>query len=128
MAVDDENGDAFRCVAGRFPDAQEDFADSNFVAVAHSTMHKRNGGLLAKNNLSAGAFGEFAMAADKVRVQVRLDYKFYLQILSRGFLDVLIHVALGIDNSRFPFRTDQVRSMRQTAEIELLEIHDFEDL
>ena len=79
--------------------------------------------LRAKNNLSAGAGGEFAMATDKIGVQMRLDNIFDLNILSGGFLDVLINVALRINHSRFAFRTNQVRSMRQTSQIELLEIH-----
>jgi hypothetical protein len=38
----------------------------------------------------------------------------------------LVNVALRIDHSRLTLRTDQVRSMRQTSEIELLEVHRIE--
>ena len=46
--------------------------------------------------------GEFAMAADEIRVQVRLDHILDLEILRRGFFDVLIDVALRITTAASP--------------------------
>src|SRR5215510_2088101 len=63
------------------------------------------------------------MTADEVRMQVCLNDVFDFQILRRRFFDVLIDVALRIDNGGFAIRADQVRRMRETSQIELLEIH-----
>ena len=65
------------------------------------------------------------MATHKVRVQVRFDDVLDLQSLCFRFLDVLINVSLRIDNGSYALRTNQVRGMRQTAQIELFEVHDF---
>src|SRR6185503_12630557 len=111
---------AFGCVTGGFHETQNDPADFDLVAVAHCPVRKSDAGLRAKNNFGPGALGELAVAADKIRVQVRFDHIFDLEILSSSFLDVLIHVALRIDHHRFTFRSDEVGSMRQTSEIELL--------
>ena len=41
------------------------------------------------------------MTADEVCMQVRFDDVLYRQVLRVGFLDILIDVALRIDNGRF---------------------------
>jgi hypothetical protein len=56
-------------------------------------------------------------------VEVSLDYVLDLQALRFGFINVPVDVALWINHDRFAFRPNQVRSMRQTREIELLEVH-----
>ena len=90
-------------------------------------MGKSNSGLGAKNYLSAGACRQFAMPADKIGVQVSLDHILDPKVLRRGFLDILIDVALRIDDCRLTFRTNQVRSMRQTGKIELFKVHKFRE-
>jgi hypothetical protein len=52
----------------------------------------------AKNDLCAGTRGEFAMPADEVGVQVSFNDVFDREILARRFVDVLIDVALWIDD------------------------------
>jgi hypothetical protein len=54
--------------------------------------------LRAKDDLRAGACRNFPMTADEVGVQVRLDHVLDLQSLRIRFLDVLINIALRIDN------------------------------
>src|SRR2546422_8033624 len=88
-------------------------------------MRKPDARLLAENDLCAGARGQFAMTADKISMQVSFDNVFDLQIPGGGFLDVLIDIALRVDDCSFATRADQIRSMSETVEIELLEIHWF---
>src|SRR5215813_3117416 len=86
-------------------------------------MRNCGSGLSPKNNFGAGTRGQFPMTADKVSVQMRFDHILDLQTIGGGFRQVLIDIALGIDYYRLAIRTDQVGSMSQTVEIELLEIH-----
>src|SRR5438309_11903006 len=86
-------------------------------------MRDRGFRLGAENNLRAGTCGELAMTADEIRVKVGFDYVLYFEVLSGGFVQVLIDVALRIDDGSFTFRADQIGSMSQTVEIKLLEIH-----
>ncbi len=86
-------------------------------------MGKRGAGFFAKHDLCPRACGELAMAADEIRVQVRLDHIFDFEPLRLSFVNVLIDVALRIYHHRLAFRSNQVRRMRQAAKIELLEVH-----
>jgi len=56
-------------------------------------------------------------------MQMRLNDVFDFQVLRGCFLDVLIDVALRIDNRSFTVCADQVRRMRETSQVKLLEIH-----
>ena len=47
----------------------------------------------------------------------------HLEILRGGFLDILIDIALRIDDRSFAVRANQIGSMSETVEIELFEIH-----
>ena len=87
-------------------------------------MRESRAGFLAKNNFGSGFVGEFAMAADKIGMQMSFDDVLDSQILRVGFFDVLIDIALRIDNGCFTIRSDQIRSVRETTEIELLEVHE----
>ena len=42
-----------------------------------------------------------------------------------GFVDVLLHVTLRIDDRSLAVRTQIIRGVRQTSEIELLEVHTY---
>src|SRR5713226_4762012 len=86
-------------------------------------MRNCDRGLLAKNDLRSRARGQFAMPADKIRVQMRLDYILDRQFVRGRFVDILIDVALWIYDYGFTIRADQIRSMSETVEIELLEKH-----
>ena len=107
---------------GSLENAQPHFADVDLVAVSYGPMRKSRACLFPENDFSPGARGQLPMAADKISVQVSLDHILDPQPSRLGFLDVLIDVALRIDNSSVAFRADQIRSVRQTAEIELLEV------
>ena len=64
-------------------------------------MRNRGFGSLPKNDFGAGARCEFAMTADEIRMQMSLNDVFNLEILRPGFLNILIDVALRIDDRRF---------------------------
>ncbi len=81
--------------------------------------------LRAEDDLRASARRDLLMTADEVGVQVRFDHVFDLQTLRRGVGEILVNVALRIDDSSFAVRTDQVRRMGQAAEIKLFEVHIF---
>src|SRR5712692_1614457 len=78
---------------------------------------------ITEDDFSSGARRQLAMTAHEVRMQMSLDDVLDLEILSFRFFNVLIDVALRIDDSGFAFRSDQIRSVSETAEIELLEEH-----
>ena len=99
--------------------------DHQFVVVARGSMRKLHAGLFAEDNLSAGPGGQFAMTTHEVCMQMGLNDVFDLEILCGGFLDILIDIALRIDDRGFAIRADQIRSMGKTVEIKLLEVHRF---
>src|SRR6185369_6129468 len=88
-------------------------------------MLKRNARLLAKDDLRARARRDLLMPADKVRVQVSLDYVFDREPIRRCFFEILIDITLRIDHRSLTLRPNQVRSMRQTSKIELFKVHVF---
>src|SRR5258707_8513031 len=123
FAVSDQNANSFRRMARSFHEAQLYFADCQFVAVFDCAVKDRGSGFLAENDFRAGARRKFAMPADKVRMQVSFDYVLDLEIVRGCFVDVLIDIALWIYDYTFAIRADQIRSMSETIEIELLEVH-----
>src|SRR6266850_8329219 len=86
-------------------------------------MRDHRSGLLAENDFGPRARGQFAMPADEVRMQMRLDHILDRQTVRGSFVDILIDVALWIYDDCFTIRADQIRSMSETIEIELLEVH-----
>src|ERR1700674_1298398 len=110
-------------MTGRFHYAQHKFPEGNFVAIAHTAMGIGGPGFCANHNRCAGTVGKLTVATNKIRVQMRLNHILDSEPLRLRFRDVLVHVALRIDYGSFAFRTDQVRSMRETREIELFEEH-----
>src|SRR5258708_33655761 len=100
-------------MAGRFKKTQGDFADHQLIALFDSTVWELRAGTLAEDNLRARALGQIAVAADEVRMQVRLDNVLYLQPFGRGLINVLVHVTLRVDDRRLALRADDVGSVRQ---------------
>ncbi len=102
---------------------QHHLADADLFAVAHGSMLKLDAGLFTKDDLRAGASGDLLMAADEIGVQVCFDHILDLKPLCGSFCEVLVDVTLWIDDHGLAIRADQVRSVGQTCEIELFEIH-----
>jgi hypothetical protein len=63
------------------------------------------------------------VTANEIRVQMGLNDVFDLQVLRRCFFDVLIDVTLRVHHGGFTVCAEQVRRVRETSQIELLEIH-----
>src|SRR6185503_15177035 len=80
-------------------------------------------GLFTEDDLRARAGGELLVTADEIGVQVGFDDVLDLEPVRGGFGEIFIHVSLRIDDGGFAIRADQVRSVGQTSQIELLEIH-----
>src|SRR5215213_1720187 len=79
--------------------------------------------LFAENDLRARSFGKLDVTADKIGVQMRFDNVFDALPVGFGFRQILLNIALRVNNRRFLARTDVIRSVRQAAEIKLFEIH-----
>jgi hypothetical protein len=90
-------------VARGFKNSQNDVADRDLVAIAHSTMGKESACLFAKNNFGARSCCEFTMAADEIRVQVGLNHILDFQTLRGGFINVAVDIALRIHDCSFAF-------------------------
>src|SRR5215510_4812936 len=113
--VGDQDGDAFRRVAGSLNDSENDFADSELVAVFGGRVIENRAGFMPEDDLSPCTFGKLAMAADEIGVQMRLDHEFDLQPFGFGLVDVLFDVTLRINDRSLASGADQIRSMRQTT-------------
>jgi len=73
-------------VPGSFHDSQKDFAEFDLITFRDSMVGKCRAGFFTKDNLGAGAGREFAMAADKISVQVSFDNVFDFEVARVGFL------------------------------------------
>ena len=63
------------------------------------------------------------MAGDEIGVQMRLNDVLDLQPVLASLVEVNRHIPLRVNHSGHAFRTDHVRGVRKTAQIELLEVH-----
>src|ERR1700686_3117583 len=80
-------------------------------------------GPLPEDYFRAAARSKLAMPADEIRMEVRLENPADAQALPACLIDVLIHVALRIDDRSLATAADQVGGVCQTAEVELPEVH-----
>src|SRR5262245_33321476 len=63
------------------------------------------------------------MSADEIGMQVRLDDIIVLNPMRGGVDYVLVDVALRIDDRSHSLGPDQIRSVCQASQIELLKVH-----
>ena len=73
----------------------------------------------------AGAGGQLLVAGDKVGMQMGLEDVADLDVLLARRIEVNLDIALGIDHDRLALRGKHVGGMGQTAQIELLKVHEF---
>src|SRR6185295_2101284 len=106
-------------MARSLDNAQLYLANCQFVAIRDGPMWKAGAGLLAKNDLCAGARRELAMTADKISVQMSFDDVLDLQAPDFSLFKILLDIALRIDHGGLTLRSDQVRGVGETVEIEL---------
>ena len=90
-------------------------ADRFELGLGHRRIH----------DLGARRLGEFEVAGQEVGVEVGLDHELDRESGFGGIGDVLGDVALWIDDHRSSGRlvTDQVRGVRQTFQVVLVELH-----
>ena len=123
LFITDEPRHAFGRMAGRFQSAQHDTAGAQLVAVTHRAMRKLRVRGRADDDLRAAACGELLMSADKVGVQMGLDDVADAQPGRARRVEILLDVALRIDDHGLPVGADQIRRMGETSEVELAEVH-----
>src|SRR5882724_425034 len=86
-------------------------------------MWKRCVGICPEDDLRPAPRRQFAMAAHEVRMEMSLDHVSNGGAAPlRGF-EILIDIALRIDNDRLIAIGDQVRSVCKASEVELLKVH-----
>jgi hypothetical protein len=56
---------------------------------------------------------------------MRLNHVLDPEALSSRLVEVKVHVTLGVNHHGLAFGTDQVGRLRQTGQVELLEVHGF---
>ena len=97
--------------------------EADLLAVAHRAVREGRAGLLAEDDRGARPRRELPVAAHEVRVEVRLDDPLDREALRARLVHVLVDVAPRVHDGGFAAVADQVRRVRETAEVELLEIH-----
>jgi alkyl hydroperoxide reductase subunit AhpC len=118
--VRDRDTHALDGVTGSLDEIEPALPELNGVAVFHRRVRKRRARGLSEVDARPGALRKLVMTRDEVGVQVRFDNVLDLQALLLGGVYVDIDVALRVNHGRNPFRTDEVGSMGQTTEKELL--------
>src|SRR5208337_5607990 len=99
------------------------FAYPQSEAVIHRNVRKCGPGGTREIDTRAGPRGQLAVSGNEVRVQMGLEDVANRQPLFLRCFKIDFHVALRIDNDALTLRSQQIRGMRQTAEIELFEVH-----
>ena len=115
-------------MAGRLDEAERDAAHAQLFAVADGAVRERGCGARAEDDFGSGARRQFPVPAHEVGMEVRLDHVPDLQALLFGQRDVLLDVALRIDDRGLAVRPEQVRGMCETTQIELFEVHSSDNL
>ena len=123
LFVGHQQADALRRVSRSRQHFEVQLAHLQLVAVFHCNMRKRRPSSTRQIDRGASARRQLAVSGDEICMQMRLeDVPDLHAILLRRF-QVNFHVALRIDDDSFALRSQQIRSMRQTAEVELFKIH-----
>ncbi len=110
-------------MAGSLEHLQPDAAELNGLAVSH--RRERVVGLRtgAQMDLGAGAIAKLEMAGDEIGVKVRKEHVADPAAEPVGVLEILVDVALGVDDSRLANLRigDQVGGVGEAAEVVLLQ-------
>ncbi len=121
--VEDEDGDGLRGVAGGFEDLEANVAEVETIAVVEWGEGVLGFGGSAEADGGADAVAKFEMAGDEIGVKVGEEDVFDGEAVLGGEGEVLVGVALGVDNGGGAggFVTDDVRGVGEAGEIELVE-------
>jgi hypothetical protein len=123
--VDDDDRDAFRRVPGRLEDLQADIAELQRVAVLERMEVVVRLRASTEVDGRPHALLQFQMAGHEVRVEMGQDDVLDREAIPRRVVDVPVDVTTRVDDDgrACPLVADQVRRLRQTAEVVLREDH-----
>jgi hypothetical protein len=110
-------------VAGGFQETQAATAEGDFVAVADAVVREGGVGAGPDVNGGAGAGRQIAMTGNEIGVEMGFDDVGDAQSLTRGLVEVEVHVALRVHHDGDAFRAEHVGGMSQAGQIELLKVH-----
>ena len=96
---------------------------AQFETVVHFHVGDGCSSVRTDVNFRPGACGQFLMSGNEVGVQVGLKDMVDSYSLLIGGFQINVHIALGIDHHCFPFRRQHVRSVSQTSQAKLFEVH-----
>ncbi len=123
--IEDEDADRLDGVPGRFQHLQPQAGKLQRGAIRHGDERILSLGAAAQVDCGAAAVAKLQMAGDKVGVEVGEKDMADGESVSSGVSEVLLDIALGIDNDggRGRLVGQQVRGVRQAAKIVLLQEH-----
>src|SRR5581483_6532150 len=86
-------------------------------------MRKARASIFTYVDLCPSPLSQLTMSRNEIRVEVRLEDVFDLRPPLLRRFQVNLDIPLRINHKGLPLRGNQVRSMRQTAEVKLFEVH-----
>src|SRR5690349_16892415 len=112
-------------MARRLKSFQPDLPELDHAAVAQRRKPVFRLSPGSEVDCGANAVAEFQMPGDTVGMQMGQKHMLDLQMVFRRALEISFDVALRVNNSGRPclLVCDEIRSMRQARQIELLEDH-----
>lgn len=125
VEIVNEQGNGFGRVTGSFEGEDADAAEFERRAVIERSEFVLCLGFRAEVDGGADAVAELQMSGDEVGVEMREEYMLDLEIVLGRELDIAANVALRIDDGSVVglLVSDDVRGVRKTGQIELLEDH-----
>ena len=109
IAIEDEERDRLGRVAGRFERLESHAAEIDRVAVLQAEERVLGLGARAEADGRPDPIAELEVAGEEVGVQVREHHVRDAEVVLRGSREVLLDVALGIDDDRLPGRSSPTR-------------------
>ena len=121
----DHDAHRLRGVSRSVPELQLHLAEGVTLTVGDGDVLELGFGDGGVDDLGAGRLGQFEVTGEEVGMEVRLYDQFDGHTKFLGIGDVLADVALRIDDNgaTAALVADQVRRMRQTFEVVLIELH-----
>src|ERR1019366_4580347 len=123
LFVGNNQTDALRRVSRCSENVDAQFADAQLETIANSDMRKSCACFFSDVDSRTRACGQLFVSRDEVGVQMGLEDVANLKLLLLRRFQVDLDVTLRIDDDSFAFRFEEIRSMRQTTQIKLFEVH-----
>src|SRR5262249_1144634 len=99
-------------------------AEPDLHTVMDRDVGKVRSGGCPQVHVSARQRSQLLVPADEVGVKVGFDDVFDAKTVPDSLFDIDSRVALRVDHRGNSFTSDQIRSVRQTAQVELLKVHE----